>query len=107
MKLKLNDTVKIGVHWYSIEPAQNYSILNAEEGACLLKDKLKILYDPNAPLSVIMERIIHEYIHGWCTEAGFPDDPKEKFETSEEKIATRLTPVIHQFLLDNLIQEEK
>lgn len=48
------------------------------------------------PPSAVVEKLLHECIHGWCDDAGRPFPAKV-----EERIATMLAPRIAAFLADN------
>lgn len=107
MKIVILDKLKVGVHIYRVEQQNDYQ---AVENCCGATDKstLKVIIDTNPlkPCSLIEEYYIHEVLHTAFNQAGYNKGSHKEFTTTEEELIERLTPVLHQILVDNKIQEE-
>lgn len=107
MKIVIADKLKVGVHIYSVELRNDYQEMENFCGSTS-KQLLKIIID-NSPLksrSLIEEYFVHELVHTMFTQAGYAKPSSTEFTTTEEQLVERLSPVLHQMLCDNKIQEE-
>lgn len=107
MKIVIPGKLKVGVHIYTISTQKDYQEIENYCGSTN-KSTLKIIIDinPLKPDSLVGEYFIHELLHAAFNQAGYNQVGNKEFTTTEEEIIGRLTPAIHQILVDNKIQEE-
>lgn len=107
VKLNIPDKIKVGAHWYTIVFDKGFTINRNYSGESNFRT-LTITLDNSEvrPKSVIEENFVHEMLHAMLTNAGFYKPSDVSMDITEEELVERLTPILYQVLVDNVLQKE-